>query len=658
MNYPYYKNMEGTVVSINDAELLKSIALHPNLTQYVRIHILNMNETEVGLIQGRVTSGNVSLNSSSPVRRSGSLSLVADKSNCDITNIENIISINKRAKIEIGIENVLNNINPIDDKIWFKLGTFVLTNASLNKSLSGFTMSVNLKDKMALLNGECGGTIYTSVTHSPIYNADGTEEPVPMYALIKTLVSDWGKIPDGKILIEGIEENGYVKNTYSWQGNSPLYVGINHDVPTYVTLISRNGTIESSFSKGEAVGYSYKKLVYPGELTSAVGESIQSVLEKIKKALGNYEYFFDVDGNFVFRPIPNGLNEGSAFDDLSEAFGDAYLLAPTEAKAQFDFEDEKLLVSCSSQPKYEGIKNDYVVWGAKGTSKTPIRYHLAIDTKPSFTAFEKEENCYQDSFGYWRIAPTGYNGTTEPKVIKINDWRAWLYYDDVANNNPNDYGQELKVEFPKQYDLLSGTYYHEQGNEIEKKAALYNLVYWLDFLDPNDIEDGIDANGDTIDKSSIRQALNNMSVTNIGRRTKTVKDENINCIFNIRPIDFLLIPTGKEDTATMRALASSEGENYYQINDDISNRMSLGLYNNAAYDTLRASIHETTAYNDTISLTTIPMFHLEPNMRIGVHVNEEDKSIIDGEYMINSMSVPLAYNGNMSISASRAIERI
>ena len=39
-------------------------------------------------------------------------------------------------------------------------------------------MSVNLKDKMALLNGECGGTIYTSVTHSPIYNADGTEEPV------------------------------------------------------------------------------------------------------------------------------------------------------------------------------------------------------------------------------------------------------------------------------------------------------------------------------------------------------------------------------------------------------------------------------------------------------------------------------------------------
>jgi hypothetical protein len=37
-------------------------------------------------------------------------------------------------------------------------------------------------------------------------------------------------------------------------------------------------------------------LTYAGELICNVGESIVSVLDKIKAMLGEFEYFYDVDG--------------------------------------------------------------------------------------------------------------------------------------------------------------------------------------------------------------------------------------------------------------------------------------------------------------------------------------------------------------------------
>jgi hypothetical protein len=35
-------------------------------------------------------------------------------------------------------------------------------------------------------------------------------------------------------------------------------------------------------------------------LVASPGESITSILDKIKNMLGDYEYFYDIDGRFVF----------------------------------------------------------------------------------------------------------------------------------------------------------------------------------------------------------------------------------------------------------------------------------------------------------------------------------------------------------------------
>ena len=49
-----------------------------------------------------------------------------------------------------------------------------------------------------------------------------------------------------------------------------------------------------------AVGYRFTDLTYPGELIASVGESLTSILDKIKNVLGSFEYFYDLDGKFIF----------------------------------------------------------------------------------------------------------------------------------------------------------------------------------------------------------------------------------------------------------------------------------------------------------------------------------------------------------------------
>ena len=51
---------------------------------------------------------------------------------------------------------------------------------------------------------------------------------------------------------------------------------------------------------GDTAGFRPTDLTYAGDLIANVGESITSVLDKIKNMLVEFEYFYDVEGRFVF----------------------------------------------------------------------------------------------------------------------------------------------------------------------------------------------------------------------------------------------------------------------------------------------------------------------------------------------------------------------
>ena len=75
----------------------------------------------------------------------------------------------------------------------------------------------------------------------------------------------------------------------------------------------------------------------------------------------------------------------------------------------------------------------------------------------------------------------------------------------------------------------------------------------------------------------------------------------------------------------------------------------------SAYEEIRKELYQYTNYNQQISLTALPIYYLEPNTRITIRDN---KSGIFGDYMIKSISLPLDVNGTMSISCTKALERI
>jgi hypothetical protein len=72
--------------------------------------------------------------------------------------------------------------------------------------------------------------------------------------------------------------------------------------PTKVRLVN-NGTIYTIVSRttNETVGYRICDLVYAGDLITSVGENVASVLDKIKNMLSCFEYYYDIDGRFIFQ---------------------------------------------------------------------------------------------------------------------------------------------------------------------------------------------------------------------------------------------------------------------------------------------------------------------------------------------------------------------
>jgi len=107
-----------------------------------------------------------------------------------------------------------------------------------------------------------------------------------------------------------------------WTGSTPLYyyTSIQEGHPYYSFSTNYNEFIGrgispddiKQFNYGDDVGYILTDFSYPGDLISKAGDTICSILDQIKNVLGNYEYFYDINGNFIFQEIKNYLNKSYA----------------------------------------------------------------------------------------------------------------------------------------------------------------------------------------------------------------------------------------------------------------------------------------------------------------------------------------------------------
>lgn len=641
-----------------DKAFLKLINNQRNRTHYVKITVLSLQETPIAAIEGTVTSGSINVNGSSAVRRTGSLSLVAtlvdNKEIFNVTDINNLISIEKKIEIEIGLENNTSQYQE-EPIIWFPQGQFVITSAAVAHNTQNITISINIKDKMALLNGECGGTLSIGLTHSPLYtileNGEVAKEPVKFKALIRTLVNEYGNIPLNKIIIDNIPDR--IKNIVRWTGSYPIYGYTLKDKDSDLSTLILTAAIPSqlgydTYSFGDSIGYEYTDFVYPteSELSSNAGDTIVSVLDKIKNTLGNFEYFFDLDGNFHFQQIQDYVNEGSSEDTIIDAIESGaidYLNSYSIGKSVYNFDNNELVTVFNNNPKYEAIKNDICVWGVRGDSKAPLQYHLVIDTVPTLNAAKTWEVVF-----YEKDAEPGIIRARAPKEgeesqsVNATDYRTMMYYDYIINKSDYTlaYGKELEENWPKIYDLKNNQF--KISSFQDSKVFLNNMTYYFEIIDPKDNQG--------------KSILESLKVSKIGRRPKALNDDKVNILLTPMPPDWVYIEAGTTETATKREEAIKNEENFVQLPTSLSRHVALGAQTNSAYDAIRSMLHELISYNESVSLTTIPVYHLEPNTRITAQ--DQDIGVAPTDYIIKSFSVPLSANGTMTLQCTRALERI
>jgi hypothetical protein len=694
--------MKKNYFYLKDSDFLLDFAKEKNKEQTIKITVLNFNEKPLREIQGKVLGGNINIDGKSAIRRTANLTAFIEERDMNYMEIGGVFSLNKKIKIELGITNTTEQYQnfPI---IWFPLGTYVIMNLSSSHSTSGTTVTLQLKDKMVFLNGECGGTLPAAVDFHEyeVLNPETGDyffQKPTIVQIIQELVNHFGGESLEKIIISDIDTR--IKKVMKWIGDKPLY--LKGDYYTTEPPFSEEGV--QIIETGQDVGYIYSDFYYPGELIGDAGNSVVTILDKIKNLLGNYEYFYDLDGNFVFQEIKNYLNTSKATVDLKaikneqeqiskESFEisdnpNHYLISKKRGNATYVFDKGEIITSYSNSPQYANIKNDFIVWGVRETvdGKTlPIRYHLTIDEKPKignkYTCLWVEDN---DGIKKAKI-PLKYNSFEDfPKVgeveklymiesskkifswnpeeknlkeegkdtnyhplldeegnfiqpieIVTNDWRTELYLSGIENFkfgvNSNYYFTELMNEWPKLYDIENGKFYEENLDYP------YELDYYLDFIDSTSTE------------------LSSISVSNIGRRTKVINSNDINCIFEREIPDCIIIESNQENTNELREECIEKGQNYSMVNSEIYAKLAPGGKYNSAYNEIKNLLYQHSSFNETISVQMIPLYFLDSNTRITV-IDKE--SGINGDYMINTISLPLDISGTMSLSCSKALEKI
>lgn len=151
---------------------------------------------------------------------------------------------------------------------------------------------------------------------------------------------------------------------------------------------------------GDAAGYEQKDLTYPEDLISSVGDTLTSVLDKIIDKISGFEYFYDIDGRFIFQKKKTYLNTtwNTIVDNVES--DEIYVEnAAYASETQYTFEDNRLITSISNAPKLDNFKNDYCVWGVRKSingNDIPIHARYAIDKKPyAYVTFPLTKFNYQ-----------------------------------------------------------------------------------------------------------------------------------------------------------------------------------------------------------------------------------------------------------------------
>ena len=724
-----------------DLEFLRKLDLMRNKATYAKIILLTWDENPVYEIQGKITAGSINIDGASAVRRTCSLTMVSP--DVDITNT--YWALKNKFKLEVGVENEIDSQYP--DIIWFKQGTYVFTSLNMSVQSNNFTISLNGKDKMCLLNGEVGGSINASTDFGKLEEYETLDNgeivrniiDIPIVDIIKNAVHAFAGEPLSNIVLNDIDNYGLELLEYRGDKDHPMYMprrvdtgevsnmttngnqeyyktmdcsennkikvsdtsiiyydrtGESTNTPTSVwTKDSENNAIEYNIIKivyGETAGYRRTELTYPGELVANVGEALTSILDKIKNVFSDFEYFYDIDGRFVFQKKKTYIN--TSFNNLKTDEDKIYAEdAKYTSSIAYTFENGILLSAFTDAPQILNIKNDFSIWGKRkgvGGQDLPVHMRYAIDFKPTyyktidgkiFTSeqYDWRELIYQMALDYFKynhiksnftqlIAaanpehyPTGITGYETYYTDMQGFWRQ-LYFPGLMNNaliTESEKKQaarallsEAKVEITEaaiqekiqnHFDEIIEYYkrdYKDDGYNINIDKYPETLNFWFDFM-------------------SVDGEFGKYAISAIGNRPKAINDDKVTGIyFQETPSVLFLTPDDYKDMVEhIEDYSDMTGYTFIQLTSSMENYFTISAQGKSAKDQLDNLLYQHTYATESVNLTAVPIYYLQPNTRIFI---KDDNTGINGEFIVSKITVPLQYNGTTAITTTKAVERI
>lgn len=645
-------------------------------------------------------------------------------------------------------------------------------------SLQSSWYAKNKKDISNLSNNR---TYYKLKTLYETYE-NVKKRQVPIREIIKEAVHAYAKEPYQNIIIKDLDEYGLEQLTY--KGDIPLYALYDTRVGQFTQILILSDTeaadkfppkdnkpfqfmtlntfmndlkdfsdytpIESNITYkvmkikyGQDVGYRLTDLTYAGELISKPGETLTSIFDKIKQMLGNFEYFYDLNGRFVFQKKPNYIQ--TTFSQIVKNEDESYVnYGNSNSKFSFNFEGNKLISSFQNNPTLNNVKNDYSIWGKRKTlsgAEKKIHLRYAIDKKPVYYKNLKNEIyitkeyqgektnemknvdwrelIYQMALDYF--AGQGWsekNPFTSENSEQITSPDYFLY--EVGRRNL-DYYPSGYTGYEQYYTDLQG-FWRELYNPnptpepvysnpsykltninryewIEPKLYDYNVKYYFYDANPDEILSSNQYNKYNVSQDSEKFGWNinvfdhpetldfwfdflesdfelaQFSVPQLGPRSKVSEESDVSAIDYGQVPDLIFYTPdmtktvsyeGKEGTQTEEIKVCDEAKLAHEINEntgytfiylptgysqffDISSRKA------SLKDKLDELLYQNSYCIENITITAIPIYYLEPNTRIFVQDKETN---IEDEYIINRLTIPLNYNGTMSITANKAPQRI
>ena len=221
---------------------------------YIKVELLSSNFKVLDIITGNVIDDTYSVDSESMQRRSYKVTLVVTDSTFQIGK-DKKIWLDKRLRVSYGIYSLREK-----KIIWYKLGTFVYSSVNYSYSASDRTLYL-----IALYDGTLGGELSG---YGSSHMGDDTQN-ITAHGLL---------IPAGE------------------------------DMRKSIIATLKDANIENY-----VVEEMNKEIPY--DLEFDTGVTYSQVWEKIRDLYDSWEFFFDIDGTFIWRKIPTCLDDPVVLDN-------------------------------------------------------------------------------------------------------------------------------------------------------------------------------------------------------------------------------------------------------------------------------------------------------------------------------------------------------